>query len=225
MNDELTRWLMVVGAFVVVAGSLFLSHYLGEKRRTERWREVAAATGMGFSKKDGDLTQRTLSEFKILQPGGMQVPTAKNVVRTRVESSEVVVFLYEFMQRGRSGSYTRQTVGAIRTPHRSLPGFRLVREGFFSKLLAGLGAQDLDFESDPQFSSAYRVTGSDEAAVRRLFNPEVRAFFASRQDWLVEGAGPWLVMYRAGHRIGPDPGQLQSFITEVRTISDLFGSA
>ena len=59
----------------------------------------------------------------------------------------------------------------------SLPQFLLTPEGFWARVAAYFGGQDIDFADSPEFSSAYRLRGSDEPAVRALFTPARRQVF------------------------------------------------
>ena len=94
----------------------------------------------------------------------------------------------------------------IRTPGRSIPAFLLTPESFVDKLAATMGGQDLDFEGDAEFSQVFRLRG-DEAAVRQLFGPAVRARVKSlvlSDRVRVEAWGESLSIWKPDTRLEPE---------------------
>jgi hypothetical protein len=209
--------LLIVGIVVVAGGIAYLVHRQ-EKKRSEELRDLAEMSGMLFAERDDALLRDTLSGFEILKKGSGQ--KARNVFRMELDEGEVVLFGFEYRV---DKAVHRQTTVAVRVPGRALPRFRMTPEGFFSRIGEALGMQDIDFASSPAFSSAYRLTGDDETAVRNLFRSDILAFFGTEPGWSVEGYGEWVVAYRHGERL--DPEKLVGFAEKGLWISGLFAWA
>jgi hypothetical protein len=72
----------------------------------------------------------------------------------------------------------------------------LTPEGWFTRLGAVFGMQDIDFVDSPEFSRAYRLRGRDESAIRELFGTEMRRFFEASPQQRVAGGGRFLFWWR-----------------------------
>lgn len=101
----------------------------------------------------------------------------------------------------------------------TLPEFQLRPENVFYKVMSALGYQDIDLENRPEFSKAYLLRGTDEAEIRRVFNPEIAQHFERYPGWCVEAGGRWVVVYRAGKRVKPD--DLRDFIDDGGQIASV----
>jgi hypothetical protein len=66
-------------------------------------------------------------------------------------------------------------------PNLRLPRSRLRPERMFDAIGQLLGAQDLDFAGDPEFSKAYVLQAQDEREVRELYDEQTRRWFAERK--------------------------------------------
>jgi hypothetical protein len=117
------------------------------------------------------------------------------------------------------GWRTRKIAGIIWTLSRELPQFVLTRWGVYKWLVIPLGGHLVDFDSPPEFFG-YELRGSDEAAVRILFTPVVRSFFATHPHEHVSGAGRELMWWRRGRL--PPPAKLDEFLAAREQIRGLF---
>src|SRR5207302_2233016 len=95
-------------------------------------------------------------------------------------------------------SQTHRIGGLLWTVERSLPQFLLTPEGLWARIVAHFGGQDIDFAESPEFSSAYRLRGSDEAAVRALFTAARRQVCELVHAEHAGGARPEAVWGRDG---------------------------
>lgn len=85
-----------------------------------------------------------------------------------------------------------------------LPGFTLTPERFFDRVEQWSGLPDIDFDEDPVFSKIYTLKGLDEAPIRALFVPELRASLCAKRDHNLAGSGSTLFWWRKGSLPGPD---------------------
>jgi hypothetical protein len=102
----------------------------------------------------------------------------------------------------------------------SLPCFTLWSEGLLAKLGAMVGAQDIDFDTHPEFSNSYVLKGDDVSAIRDFFDVEKLQFFAKRKGAYVETASDRYIYFRGKHR---KPEQIRELMTEGYSASAMFG--
>jgi hypothetical protein len=74
------------------------------------------------------------------------------------------------------------------------------------------GGQDIDFADTPEFSSAYRLRGADEAAIRAFLTPALRQYLALTPARQIAAGGAHLLLWRGGRL--PKPDQLEQFLME-----------
>jgi hypothetical protein len=103
---------------------------------------------------------------------------------------------------------------------RTLPQFLLTPEGLLARIAAYFGGQDIDFADSPEFSRAYRLRGSDEAAVRSLFTPARRQVFELNRGQHAAGAGGELMWWRDGAL--PPPDAFDAFLMEGERVRGAF---
>jgi hypothetical protein len=211
---------IAVGALVAVAlvGIVILSVRAQQKRRAAL-AELAEQLGLDFEPEGGAWAAAELAGLRLFNQGhGRQT---LNLMRGRINREEVAVFDYLYVTGGgKNRSTHRQTVAAFALGGRSLPRFELRPETVFDKLGAALGFQDIDFPEHPDFSARYLLRGEDEPAVRELFDGQVIEALEGVRGICVEGAGSWLVVYRAGRPLAP--ARIPEFLEEARSLRTAF---
>jgi len=207
---------LLFGTLALVAVIFFLQRAV-ERRRTDALREVAPMLGFSFdgaSKKPGDAgLDATVASFPLFKHGG--TARVRHMMRASTVDGEHLVFEYRYrVSTGKSSHTVEQTVAAFRRRGARIPLFRMYPENVFSKLGHLLGGQDIDFESNEAFSASYVLKGEDADAVRAFFERQAVVYFADHRGWSVEGAGEWLIVYRASKREKPEG--LREWIDEAR---------
>ena len=129
-------------------------------------------------------------------------------------------FEYKWTTGSGKNSQAHCIGGLLWTTERALPQFLLTPEGVWARIVAYFGGQDIDFADSPDFSKAYRLQGSDEAAVRALFTPARRQVFELFKGQHVAGAGQELMWWRDGRL--PSPDQFDAFLMEGDRIQRAF---
>lgn len=109
-----------------------------------------------------------------------------------------------------------------------LPPFELRPENIFDKIGDVLLHNDIDFDSNPEFSRRYHLRSPDENRVRMLFNPGLLGYLEQiphDKKWHVEASGPSLIIYRYRFPVKADdvPVLLQETSAIARTILDSAG--
>ncbi len=203
---------------VIVAGAIPLSRYLERKRR-ETYEAFCLTRGF---------------TFEVARPGGevhyaAVCPLfAKGHARTwgytlggRWSSRPFTAFEYRYTTGGGKNSHTHWLAMILwEDAEATLPRFSVTPEGFWDRLAQRFGRQDFDFVEDAEFSAAYQLQGDDEAAIRRLFAPDVRRRLVATPGQHAAAGGRHLLWWRVGKL--PKPDDLDTFFAEGDGIRQLF---
>ncbi len=200
---------VVVGvlAFFVVLLALVVSH---DYRRRRGLVALAGEKGLTFRREARELLER-LEGFQLLPVGSNRRIT--NVLEGEVGAARLWFFDYSCFVGGKNASRREHSVCAVRSPDLKLPYFYLRPEvpgidrlgPLMAKHLKGegrdplslaLGAHDIDFPEDAEFSKRVVVQGKDEEAIRPLFDVEVRQLILRSTQTLdtLEGEGDTLLL-------------------------------
>lgn len=82
----------------------------------------------------------------------------------------------------------------IQVSHPRPPKFVLTKETAMDRVAETFGAQDIDFEGFPKFSSQFLLKGEDEAAIRAFFTPPLLHLHEQHPDLYVECRGDALLI-------------------------------
>lgn len=194
--------LFIAVAVGLVGGVLVLSHWF-QRKRTEAWQQAAADLGIQFLGNRSDVLARC-AQMKIFSRG--QSRRVTNAIAGDAGDVEITLGDYRYTTgSGKNRSTHSYTVCVLQSAKLNLPHCYLRPEvRFFDAIGAMLGGQDIDFSDDPDFSRAYVLQGDAEIAVRELFDPDVRAWFAARggRRFHFEAFANTLV-FHTGHRRKP----------------------
>jgi hypothetical protein len=195
-------WILAL-FFLFVIG-VWLLHFWRQHRRTEAWRRVADDLGIDFLGDASDLIARC-GQMKVFDVG-----RSRRLLNALCgDAGDVRVTLGDFRYRVGTGkhAHTRErTVCVLESDRLCLPHCYLRPEvPIVDSLGSLLGGQDIDFPDDRDFSRAYVLQGTSEAAIRELFDADVRAWFAARggDNLYFEARGGTLV-FHTGNRRRPD---------------------
>ncbi len=215
--------LIVVVCLPVIGLGIWLVR--AQRRQQEARRTFALESGFTYEPKlirlddkTSPFNRKAQKELQLFQGGTFQF--LRNVMRGGTTDAEVVLCDYGYTS-GKTGWW--QTVAAFPRAGRDLPHFEVRPERWAQKIGQRLGMQDIDFESHPQFSKEWLLSGQDEAAVRGLFSPDLLSFFEAvdtRQRWWVEGKGKWLLVWRDNKII--KSAELRMFLEQASAIGRNF---
>ncbi|MEP6944918.1 MAG: hypothetical protein ABJA02_03310, partial [Acidobacteriota bacterium] len=187
----------IVG-FVLLIGMIGLIGYLisrAAKRRsydTARGRqmeEAAAQLGLNFHAQAELAALPFFAGFELFEGYPLKL---ENLMTGRSVGGDVAIFdlVYRNVGAGGSGTTTsRQTMAAIVSSELRLPTFYVRPEGAIETALNAVSAVDIDFEERPDFSRKFMLYGSDEAAIRKLFDGQKFDFFEKNAALSAAGSG------------------------------------
>jgi hypothetical protein len=189
-----------------------------EKQRTEAMRIASSSIGFSFEPV-GDLDNFIAKgDLHLFHRGHSK--RLKNVLSGRAGDCAVELFDYQYTVGGGKESHTsRQTVAFYPGSAAGLPDFILAPEHVFHRIGRLFGYQDINFETNPEFSSRYLLRGPDETAIRAAFQGGILSAFERQPGWTVEVARGTVAFYRARKRVKPE--EMRTFLDESRALLQL----
>ena len=189
-----------------------------ERKRTEAMAAVAAEIGLEFSADQNDALLERLQVFALFTKG--HSPKMRNLMTAETDLATLTIFDYRFVTGGGQHSTThQQSVILMQSDSLDLPRFRLKPEGFFDKIGAAIGFQDIDFDENPEFSTAFTLKGDDESAIRTFFDSEMLSEFVEHQGVAVESDRSLFIYYQTGRK---KPAEIRQFMTDGYAIYSAF---
>jgi len=179
------------------------------QKRTEALTQVAGELGMRFSPQGDPALLASLSGLGIFSEGRSRKMT--NLMQGVMRGMPVSIFDYKYDTGGYdtdSRTTWRQTMVCFETKT-VFPSFSLQPEYLRHKIWSG---QDIDFKSQPGFSSHYLLRGNDSAAIRAQFTDRVMTFYDSQHRLGTEASGNRFVFYRQSVLI--PPAEIQTFVEQ-----------
>lgn len=223
--EEIFPFLFILVVISIIVGSLIWSHF-AEKKRTEQWKKQAIKLNFHFYGQNQSILDQ-LAAMKMFSKGHGR--RAKNAITGDAGGIEITITDYQYTTgSGKNQTTHHQTLCILRADHLNLPHCYLRPEAAFFDFLGKLfGGQDINFDEDPAFSSAFVLQGEDERAIREVFTPETRAYFVDLKQKCLKGklffeAGGDTLMLHHGERL--EPGAAEGLMQEGFEILQIFGA-
>lgn len=206
---------MVIGMLALVGG-IFYGTSRARKARTEAMRVVATTMGFAFEE---TTTPEALGAFALLEHGRGRY--GRNVLKGQLAGRPATICDYRYVvPSGKSSHEVRQTVVIFTDAQPGLPDFELRPENVMHKLAAVFGYQDIDFDSNEEFSKRYLLRGQDEEAIRRAFNSGLLLLLSSEPGWSIQAAAGRLLVFRSAQV--SEASQVPSFAADALRIAGAF---
>ncbi len=200
---------VILGILAIIGVVLGLV-YLYEKKRTESLTTVAADLGLDFSPTENDGLLEKMQIFSLFNKGHSR--KIKNIMKAETEATNLMIFDYQYTTgHGKNQHTHQQTVVAMESNSLGLPKFSMRPEGFFSKIGAALGMQDIDFDDHPEFSKSFVLKGENEAAIRKFFDAKLLDFLAARKKSYIESAPGVFIFVHRGRK---KPEQIKELMND-----------
>jgi hypothetical protein len=212
------QWIAFGGVTVLAAGGVFLAR-AAERRRREALEGFCLMRGFQFEPERLGAEAALSALFEPFRSGHAR---KWGYTLTGVASGRpITVFEYRWVTGGGKNSQ-RHSVHAIlwETAGGRLPAFTLGPENLLTRLAGAFGAEDIDFTDSPEFSSAYRLRGQDEAAIRAFLTPDLRQYLTLTPGQQIAAAGARFLWWRRGRL--PKPDQMEQFLMEGDAVARRF---
>ena len=189
--------LSICAVFMVPVVAIVIYYAWREKKRTAALKEVAEKLGFDFVLKDEPAT--FLDGLPLHSRGyGKKL---SGLMRGRSDSFDLALFDYRYVTGGGRSSQTRQqSVVWFQSTGLDLTDFSLASRSFWHTVRGWFGQPEIFFDTHPLFAKKYVVLGSNEAAIRELFNGQLLEFFEQRTGWSMEGLDDRLLLYQPAKR-------------------------
>ncbi|MEM8867981.1 MAG: hypothetical protein AAGC73_06905 [Verrucomicrobiota bacterium] len=216
VTDDWIALIIIPSVIVFIVGMIILG-YRAQKKRSERLAGIAEGLGMQFTPDSQKSDGFGFSHMPLFSKGRSR--RIRNLMSGPMADADGYLFDYRYTTGGGKNSSTyNQTVAVFHVPQHDLPGFSCKPEHFFHKVADMFGYDDINFESYPVFSKNFRLTGTNEAAVRTIFSPQVIELLQKQTDkpWSIDAEGKWIAIYRPSRRIPPE--QWSEFLLESTSL-------
>lgn len=188
--------LLLIGGVAALVGGIVVLSARAEARRVESLRAAAAAMGFQFAE---SVEPSALGAFPLFERGHSR--KARGALSGVTAGRPVTICDYQYtISSGKNSQRHRQTIAVFADAGAGQPDFELGPQNFLHRIGKVFGYQDIDFDGDEEFSSAFLLRGGDEAAIRRCFTPSVRAAFRNHPGWSAQLRDGRLLVFRADRR-------------------------
>ena len=207
---EIFPALIFAAVIIAIVCAIFFISRRREKARTDKLTSIFQGLGFPFQADVDPVRLEHLSGFPLMNIGrGKQLT---NAISVEGPNADIAVFDYRYVTGGGNNSRVRkQTVMSVESTSLVHPVFNLRPEGFWSKVGAAFGGQDIDFVSHLEFSEKYVLKGESEEEVRIYMDTILLDFFAAQNKICCEAREGIILYYHRYKRVDPDAEQLQRF--------------
>jgi hypothetical protein len=164
--ERVPGWLWLVVLIGPLLAMLVFHLSLGIRRRA-MWERTAVMLGYVHRDEDTNLANTFNSLASFADVGGFETRSLDVLSK---EENGVQTWLFDHASRK---PRKFRTVCVIRACELQVPHFRLLQTG----CLLGQGEAWVSFQDDPDFSKTFVLTTDNPAAIKRLFDPELRQHF------------------------------------------------
>ncbi len=213
---ELHLWFIGISTIIFIL--LVWFSLAQEKKRSEHLRRTAMLLGFSFRPADKKLQLGPFTSLPLFQRGRRR--RFRNILEAGSGDARTLIFDYSFhVSSGKRGRTHVQTAACFPF-QKGDAAFQLSPETIIDRVKSTFGYHDINFESQPEFSRNYNLSGSDEAAVSGLFKDTVLYYFREKEGWTLECGGGWLAVYKKDERTRLE--EYRFFVEDVREIRRLF---
>jgi len=212
-GGEILPVLIIPTVIVGIVCAIFFISSRREKARTQKLATIFQELGFPFQADVDPVRLEHLSGFPLMNIGRGKKLT--NVISVEGPNADIAVFDYRYVTGGGDDRKVRkQTVMSVASTSLVHPIFNLRPEGFWSKVGAAFGGQDIDFIEHTDFSEKYVLKGESEEEVRIYMDTMLLDFFAAQDKICCEAREGTILYYHRYKRVEPDTEQLQKFMEE-----------
>lgn len=165
-----------------------------EKQRSASYQVLANQLNLKYEPQNEFGLIKQLSDFGLFKIGSSQ--KILNVLIEKTFDSENYLFDYQYVvSTGKSAVRFEQTVFFVNSKQLSLPQFVQKPETFFTKLMAYLGFDDIDFVKFPEYSDKFHLKGEYEEVIRFYFSEELLQLLSDQKSFNMEAMNYYLILY------------------------------
>ncbi len=118
-----------------------------------------------------------------------------NLINGKINGQDFHIADIAYSEGAMEASVDKRVTVMIQNLEALLPKFTIQKEVAIDKVLTLAGLPDIDFKAYPEFSSKFLLQGTNENAVRELFNKELIIFFEMHSIFHIECNGYQLLLF------------------------------
>ena len=185
--------LIAIVGLVVAAGVGY--SFWTEKKRREGIQQLAGQLGIEYREELAPDDREVFAKFALASLGHNRV--ISNILIADSGEIRMVIFDYRYtVGSGKNKSTPKQTVVMAQSGELSVPTFQLSPESLFQKIAGLFGFSDINFEDDPSFSKAFKLTGPNVEQIRAFFTANRRKEILSQRQVTLEGNRDQFLFYQ-----------------------------
>ncbi len=160
---------------------------------------------------------RAVAPFRLFAQGYGQ--KAYYAMQGRVGDCDVLYFQYQYtIGSGKSSQTITHSAVILFDGAAGVPDFLLTPRTFFDKLLGLFTHGGVEIEDAGEFAKRCKLTGPDEAALRKTFHPDLVQYLGNSGRWFIQAANGQLLLYKTP-AVGGD--RVPGFVTDALEIRDM----
>lgn len=206
----------VTGVLLIAAA--VITHGLLDARRSRQIARFGAEVGLEHRRRDPRMPPVEIARLPMFRrrKGGVR-GFIRDVLLGVWADRRVILFEYDSLA-GRWG-YSPQTAAAVQLDGASMPAFALWPRSVGARILGQRRGGDVAVQMTEwrELGAKFELHTDDQSRVMDVFTPDVCEQLARIDDWCVEGAGEWLMIYQ--HHVRCKPADLRSFLEMVEAIA------
>ena len=217
MGAALFVTFIVLPAALVLAASLGLPRLL-EGRRQKAYADFCLSRGYQYVPKRKDATLPFVDLVGMFKDGASHA--WRDEISGQLKFHPFTAFEYQYITgAGRPRFVFNRAMIHWRLDGTSLPRFTLVPASTYLFRI-GRDPNAVDFPDDSAFARAYLLTGEDQAAIRGVFTPQLRATMTAMKGQFVSAQGPDVFWWQ--ERRLPSANGFDAFLNEGAQVVELF---
>ena len=191
-------FLLIIPLFVALIIALIVYGHIQAKRRREALARYAASRGLSFAPDRDASYEVRYPDFRGLQQGERS-RYADNIIEGILDGRVTQMFDYHYTttsrdSKGKTTTHHHSFSAVIVTGDIPLSPLYVRPEGFFDRVGAFFGFEDIDFELDA-FNRAFYVKSPDRQWAFDVLHQETMEFLLSHGEYYVEMAGYDTIVY------------------------------
>jgi hypothetical protein len=216
MGAALFVALIVLPAALLLAAGLGLPRLL-EGRRQKAYAEFCLSRGYRYVPQRKDATIPFVDLVGMFKDGAKR--TWRDEISGQLKFHPFTAFEYQYVTgAGRSRTVFNCAMIHWRLDGTELPRFTLVPASTYLFRI-GRDPNDVDFPDDTGFAKAYLLTGEDQAAIRGLFTPQLRATMTAMKGQFVTARSADVFWWQ--ERRLPSANDFDAFLNEGAQVLEL----
>jgi hypothetical protein len=216
-----TRTLGFILLVVAALCPLGFLHIWLARKRTKKMAQIAYQMGFAFIPNLTAATVLAVAPFTLLARGSER--KAYHGMQGCVDGCGVFFFEYRYTIGGGDAETTLvHSAVLLFDGADGVPDFILTPRTIFDKLVGLLSQVGVELEDAGEFAKRYKIAGPDEAALRKVFNPDLVRCLASDGKWFIQALNGQLLLLRSP-KVQPD--KVPGLMTDALKIRDKLRAA